>query len=57
MHMKDYGINILNLELKMFDWKKPTAQMLGRWQPWHDGHTALFEKITSRNRASNYYGT
>ena len=18
--------------------------MLGRWQPWHDGHTALFEK-------------
>src|SRR6056300_1419660 len=27
-----------------FDWKKPTAQMLGRWQPWHDGHTALFKK-------------
>ena len=28
----------------MFDWKKPTVQMLGRWQPWHDGHTKLFEK-------------
>ena len=28
----------------MFDWKKPTVQMLGRWQPWHAGHTALFEK-------------
>lgn len=28
----------------MFDWKKPTAQMLGRWQPWHDGHTELFKK-------------
>ena len=27
-----------------FDWKKPTAQMLGRWQPWHDGQTALFKK-------------
>lgn len=27
-----------------FDWKKPTAQMLGRWQPWHNGHTALFKK-------------
>lgn len=27
-----------------FDWKKPTSQMLGRWQPWHDGHTALFKK-------------
>ena len=28
----------------MFDWKKPTTQLLGRWQPWHDGHTALFEE-------------
>ena len=27
-----------------FDWQKPTAQMLGRWQPWHPGHTALFKK-------------
>lgn len=28
----------------MFDWNKPTTQMLGRWQPWHKGHTALFKK-------------
>lgn len=28
----------------MFDWKKPTVQMLGRWQPWHPGHTELFKK-------------
>jgi len=28
----------------MFDWQKATVQMLGRWQPWHDGHTALFKK-------------
>jgi nicotinamide mononucleotide adenylyltransferase len=28
----------------MFDYKKPTVQMLGRWQPWHDGHTTLFKK-------------
>ena len=28
----------------MFDWKKPTTQMLGRWQPWHKGHTELFKK-------------
>jgi len=27
-----------------FNWKKPTTQMLGRWQPWHSGHTALFKK-------------
>lgn len=34
----------LNGEEKMFDWKKSTTQMLGRWQPWHPGHTALFKK-------------
>lgn len=28
----------------MFDPKKPTTQMLGRWQPWHEGHTELFKK-------------
>ena len=32
----------------MFDWKKPTVEMLGRWQPWHDGHTALFKKALSK---------
>jgi len=25
--------------------RKPTAQMLGRWQPFHDGHYALFKEI------------
>jgi len=28
----------------VFDWKKPTVQMLGRWQPWHDGHQSLFKR-------------
>jgi hypothetical protein len=28
----------------LFDYQKPTTQMLGRWQPWHTGHTALFKK-------------
>ena len=32
----------------MFDWKKPSVQMLGRWQPWHDGHTALFKKAVAK---------
>ena len=32
----------------MFDWKKPTVQMLGRWQPWHDGHTELFKKALKK---------
>ena len=27
-----------------WDNKKPTAQMLARWQPFHDRHNALFEE-------------
>ncbi len=32
----------------MFDWKKPTVQMLGRWQPWHEGHQALFKRAIKK---------
>ena len=27
-----------------FDNQHPTTMLLGRWQPWHPGHTALFKK-------------
>jgi adenylylsulfate kinase len=30
------------------DWKKPTAMMLGRYQPFHDGHKELFKQILER---------
>ena len=32
----------------MFDWKKPTVQMLGRWQPWHKGHQELFKRAVAK---------
>tara|TARA_B100000029_G_scaffold272767_1_gene267565 strand:+ start:32 stop:409 length:378 start_codon:yes stop_codon:yes gene_type:complete len=32
----------------MFDWRKPTVQMLGRWQPWHDGHQELFKRAIKK---------
>ena len=34
----------------MYKWdnKKPTAQMLGRWQPFHDGHYTLFEEVLKK---------
>ena len=32
----------------VWDNKKPTAQMLGRWQPWHTGHQKLFEEILKK---------
>ena len=37
----------------MFNWKKPTVQMLGRWQPWHKGHQELFKKVHKENRSGN----
>jgi hypothetical protein len=32
----------------VYDWKKETVQMLGRWQPWHAGHRALFERAIAK---------
>ena len=37
-----------NRRRPVFDWKKETVQMLGRWQPWHDGHRALFERLLQK---------
>jgi adenylylsulfate kinase len=31
-----------------FDWQRETVQMLGRWQPWHAGHRALFERAIAK---------
>ena len=31
-----------------WDNKKPTAQILGRWQPFHDGHYTLFQEIIKK---------
>lgn len=30
--------------MNKFNPLNPTVQMLGRWQPWHDGHTELFKR-------------
>jgi len=29
--------------------KAPSTQMLGRWQPWHDGHQALFDRAIAKH--------
>ena len=43
------GDHILyNRRRPRFDWQKETVQMLGRWQPWHAGHRALFDRLISR---------
>ena len=37
----------------VWDNKIPTAQMLGRWQPWHEGHQKLFEEILKKTGQVN----
>jgi cytidyltransferase-like protein len=32
----------------LYDWRKPTTLLLGRYQPWHEGHQALLEKAYER---------
>lgn len=31
-----------------FDWQKETVEQLGRWQPWHAGHRALFNRLLQK---------
>ena len=43
------GNHILeNRRRPVFDWRQETVQQLGRWQPWHAGHRALFERLIAR---------
>lgn len=43
------GEHILaNRRRPTFDWQRETVQMLGRWQPWHAGHRALFERAIAK---------
>ena len=37
-----------NQRRPQFDWRKETVQMLGRYQPWHAGHRALFERALAK---------
>ena len=37
----------------VWDNRKPTAQMLGRWQPWHTGHQTLFQEILKKTGQVN----
>jgi hypothetical protein len=32
-----------------FDWRKESALLLGRYQPWHEGHRALFDRAIAKS--------
>lgn len=40
--------DLIIAQSNLHDWKAPTTLMLGRYQPWHEGHHALLEKAHER---------
>lgn len=47
-YQSDHHVQRIASQLLSFDWRKPTVQMLGRWQPFHDGHLALFQRAIKK---------
>jgi len=41
-------VDLVIFNFGLHDWKKPTTLLLGRYQPWHEGHHALLEKAHER---------
>jgi hypothetical protein len=41
-------VEIMIKDLNLPDWKAPTTLLLGRYQPWHEGHENLKEKAHER---------
>ena len=37
-----------NRRRPVFDWQRETVEQLGRWQPWHAGHRALFDRLIQK---------
>ena len=37
-------------KFELHDWSAPTTLMLGRYQPWHEGHHALYEEAGKRTK-------
>jgi adenylylsulfate kinase len=40
--------DLIIAQSNLYDWKAPTTLLLGRYQPWHEGHQALLEKANER---------
>lgn len=38
------------IDFGLHDWREPTTLMLGRYQPWHEGHHALYEEAKNRTK-------
>jgi adenylylsulfate kinase len=58
----DEEVNLVIKEADLFDWSAPTTLQLGRYQPWHEGHSALKDEAHKRTDqvlvgVRNTYGT
>ena len=38
------------VDFQLHDWREPTTLMLGRYQPWHEGHHALYKEAGNRTK-------
>ena len=43
-------IKIIIADFELHDWREPTTLMLGRYQPWHEGHHALYNEAGKRTK-------
>ena len=44
----DVAARLTIIDFGLHDWREPTTLMLGRYQPWHEGHHALYEEAGNR---------
>ncbi len=44
----DQEVDFVIDRFQLVDWTKPTTLLLGRYQPWHDGHSALMSEGLKR---------
>lgn len=45
----EHNLMCIEQALHEYNEARPTALMIGRYQPWHDGHTALFKKALEKH--------
>lgn len=50
--MIEYNVaaRVACVDFRLHDWREPTTLMLGRYQPWHEGHHALYEEAGNRTK-------
>jgi hypothetical protein len=44
----DVAARVACVDFQLHDWRQPTTLMLGRYQPWHEGHHALYDEAGNR---------